>query len=305
MQRILITFLVCLLGVLSYGQKLDKYGRKIVKSVVVDGKIQRAEITYAHNEDGLVVGIDAVVEVSGSYSFKMNLCYHNGSLIQNVDGKDYPATIKFVVDDDVIREKHITIGPDVNSFEYEYSEYGMLSSVWTNYRNLNKGGIYEYEPGVWRHDFIWGEMCNTSFVDQYYEYDVLPRNTRRLIPVYGMTVSKKGSPQYHNNCIVFSDNENDTNLCIESFIDLLPQFYINGLEYTCDWMGTLCRMLPDYFPTQSKVQVGNRFLSINKGLLYEYDSNGNMTGFSVSYDHDYCGYKAYETLYRVNIKYVE
>ena len=305
MQRILVTFLVCLFGVLTYGQKLDKYGRKMVRSVTVRGKYYYLDASYDYDTEGIVNWVAADIRTPDcGYRLKTKLTRNGDEITQKDEIDEYPSRRTFSFSNGRITSKCFRVGGKREVYDYVYDDNGRLLSWFENHRNQNSSGTFDYEIGIKSKDYIWVDGNISGYADQYHEYYIRPLPEIKVRRVRDYRIVDNWSKQYHRDCIVFSDNENNTNLCIEAFIDKVLQHYVRGIEFTCDWMGMRSDKLPDYVKTSTRVQVGNKFVQVCKGILYDYDENGNMTGFSVSYDHDYCGFKAYETMYHVEFQYV-
>jgi len=294
-----------------FGQKLDVYGRKMVKSVTLKGYYYNDDIVYEYDNQGLVTKItsDSKVPPCGMGNrIKATLTMVNDELkcVNKIDdGEKMHAT--YVLKDRRIILKSLTVGDATrNVHEYTYTSDGHIESMWENNRHLVTGKFY-YEPGVWKYMFDFEGGVFSSYLAQYYEYSDRQLFETKAQRICDFDMRPIGKEQYHHSSVVFGDKKNDTNLCIESFMQVYPCNYsgFNGAEWTCDWMGMYSTNLPEYIKTPSKLVSGKDIININKSITYDYDEKGNLTGFSMSYDHDYSGYKAYETTLRVEFKYVE
>lgn len=310
MKRTIIVFVVFLLPMTMFGQKLDVYGRKMVKSVTMRGNYTNNDIVYEYDGKGLVTKItsDCKVPPCGMGSrIKATLTMANGELryVDEISGDKMNAT--YVVKDRRITLKSLTVGEATRYVhEYTYTNDGHIESMWENDRCLVTGRFC-YDPGVWMYKFDFGGGVFNNYLAQYYEYSDRRLSETKVHGIRDFDLGAVGKEQHHHSSVVFSDKKNDTNLCIESFMEVYPCSYngFNGVEWTCDWMGMYSTNLPEYIKTPTKLVSGKNIVNINKVIMYDYDGRGNLTGFSVSYDHDHSGYKAYETTCRVEFKYVE
>ena len=309
MKKILL-FLILFWVILPVcAQKIDFLGRKMVKSVKVIADYERTSFIYNYDSDGNLTSISVDINLLNSgYRLKTKLSLTGDVLIQKdeIEGDETdkrPAKRLFVMENERIVSKCLERGGERDVYDYEYDD-GRLNSIWKNYRRSNSKGTFDYAVGVWRHmcKFVNGNF--EGYSDQYYEYYIAPLPETMVRNVKDFYMLPKGSTQHRDKRIVFSNNRNDTNLCIESFLGAFPCYYMNGVEYTCDWMGMRSDFLPDYLPTTSMKQIGNKFVTINKCVLYNYDDKNNLTDFSIYYDHDNGDSKAYETLYKVEFEYV-
>lgn len=303
MRRTVLFFIVFLLSVMCMAQRRDERGRKIISSVRVESKHGVSVFRYSYFPDGFVASVTSDINIDELHAKSVLATTTDYCLVQSScdDGVERAYTL---VDGRIIAKSEID-GRQSKVYEHIYSDTGQLLMSWYNYR-LRNGDEFDYEMSVSRNEYIYSHSGLTDFMVWNYKYLKRPVSEDAPFRIVFDGLITDGEPNTKKLGSVFGNRLNDTNLDLSAFIPGTASNFMYGSEYTCDWMGTRSDKLVTRLNTGNSYWSNEerKFIDIHLVVKYHEDTDGNISTFSIFYDHKLGDIKPNDVQCTVFVEYV-